>query len=173
MAYTHFKGLCATSHGFAVGAAGSESVVINTAGAVTVAGAITATGAITSSGAITGEGVNLNDENATVQMVLVYNTTATQSWYTCAPKAGNITKGYLVHPVAAATSNAVVVNHGTAGATILSFAAVAGTVGTITTCAASGTTAVTQGELLKVTMTAAATSVDQKYQTLVIVMDRT
>jgi len=176
MAYTHFNAISVTgSGGFAVGSrTAGESVVISTAGAVTVAGAITCTGAITASGEITASGVNLNNENSTIVQTLVWASTATQSWYTAAPVAGTITKGYLVHPVASGTSNAVAVLDGTAGAAVLSFAATVGTVGTIQTVAATGAAAAfAQGDLIKVTMTAANTSVDQKYQTLVLVMDRT
>jgi len=169
MGYSHFNAISVTgSGGFAVGSrTAGESVVISTAGDLTLAGAITATGEVTASG------VNLNNENATIVTTLTWASTATQSWYVCAPVAGNITKGYLVHPVAAATSNAVAVLHGTAGAGILSFAVTAGTIGTITAASATGTVAVTQGELLKVTMTASNTSIDQKYQTLCIILDRT
>lgn len=169
MGYTHFDSVAVTgSGGFAVGSrTAGESVVISTAGALTLAGAITATGEVTASG------VNLNDENATIVQSLVWASTATQSWYTVAPVAGNVTKGYLVHPVASGTSNAVAVSHGTAGAAFLSFSATVSTIGTITTASATGTVAVTQGELIKVTMTAAATSVNQAYQTVAIIVDRT
>jgi len=169
MGYSHHDSISVTgSGGFAVGSAtAGESVVISTAGNITVAGSVTATGAVTS------EGVNLNDSNCTFCNTFTWSTTATQSWYTVAPVAGNISTGYLVHPVATGTSNKVEVLHGTAGAAILTFAAAAATVGTITTDTATGTVAVTAGELLKVTMTASATSTNQVYQTLAIVIDRT
>jgi hypothetical protein len=103
---------------------------------------------------------------------LAWASTATTSWYTSAPVAGNVVAAYLTYPVASGTGNGAVINHGTAGATFATFAAAECTVGTIVTGTLSGTVAVTAGELLKVTMTAQATSDDQVYQNITLVYDR-
>jgi hypothetical protein len=98
--------------------------------------------------------------------------TANASWYAAAPTSGNVVAAYLTWPVAAATTGAYVISHGTAGGTFATFGAQVATVGSIATATLSGTVAVVAGELLKCTMTASATGINQVYQNLTIVYDR-
>lgn len=165
MSYTHHNSISVTgSGGYAVGSkVDGETVVIDTGGGVTCSGALT-----TSSGAV------VSDDNSNITFTYVWNTTATQSWYCSTPVAGNVSHGYLTHQVAAATTGKIEVLNGTAGAAILTFPNSVGTVGSVQTVAATGSeTAFTAGQCIKVTMTATATSVDETFSSVCIVMDRT
>lgn len=125
--------------------------------------------------AIGAKGSEVDIDAGSVQQTIqtIWTDTAGESWYTAAPVKGNLVSGYLVCPVVTGTTGLVEVLHGTAGAALMTFAAAAATVGTILEGVTTGTVAVTAGELLKVTLTAADTSDNQVYQTVVLVFDRT
>lgn len=132
--WTRFNGIDATTDGFAVGAKGSEVVVIDANGNV-VSGAQAAitVGFLTSS--------------------------AAQTLYTIAPYAGNVVAAYVTCDTAAVTA-AYTIKAGSAGNTIASGSNTTVVAGTVTTLTL-GTVAVTAGQsisLLRGTQGTAATS---------------
>ena len=166
MAWTHFKGLCSTSSGFAVGPAGSESVVISTAGAVTVAGAVTATGDITTSGDIIADGVVQNEAQG---VMTVATTDGGTSWHV-APYACNVT-GYVGLSVSSGTGRVISVVHGSAGDNALSIATGAtGTIGKVLAMTASAVPSFTAGEIFRVVQATCATA---QVSTCTIIMTKT
>jgi hypothetical protein len=150
MGYTHHDAISVTgSGGIAVGSASAgESVVINTAGALTLAGAITATGDITIGGV---------QQNTAQGVLQTASTDGGTTWHV-SPYACNITASVALS-VSSGTGRVVSVVHGSAGDNAASWAGGAsGTIGAVKAMTASAVPSLTAGEVFRVVQASCATA---------------
>jgi len=141
MGYTHFDKISA-ENGIAIGAKGSETVCVSSAGVVQTSAGTELLGVVP------------------VHVEVNGTSTAALSTYTVAPIAGNVT-GYVTWVTSAGTGRAVTVYVGSAGAELLQMTAVGntGTLGAVSTLTnTSGTTAITKGASIRIGMASCATA---------------
>ena len=148
MGYTHHKGISLTDEGLAVGAAGSESVVMNSAGDITVVGTLTGSA-----------GTSYDTSHAVVSILLAPAAAAAQTVYFTSPYACDIA-AVCNFGVSSGTGRTVSVVHGSAGdnAFATTSTGVTGTVGVAVTMTASALPSATSGEILSITSTTCATA---------------
>jgi hypothetical protein len=146
MGYTHFNRLSSTN-GYSIGAAGSESEVIDSSGNITAAD-IAVTGAYSSSAG-----------NTVGQACLsVTSTDGGTDWIT-APFAATIT-AYAALTVSSGTGRVIAVVHGSAGdnAVAMPTQGVTGTIGKVVTFTASAVPTCTAQEVMRVVQATCATA---------------
>ena len=146
MGYTHFDAISAKTGAIALGAKGSETVAISSAGVHQTAAGTELLGVVPMTVMLYPDAVG--------------DSTAAMVTYCTAPIAGTVS-GYVSYTVSAGTARAVTVLVGSAGAVLLETGAVGaqGTQGAVTTMTnSSGTTSVSAGQSLGVNLGACATA---------------
>lgn len=127
--WTRFKGINATEDGFAVGAKGSETVVVNSSGAVLAQAPLTVSFASASSA---------------------------QTVYGIVPYAGTVTAVYVANDTASVV-NSYTIKAGSAGNTIASGTATSGVAGLVSSLTL-GTVTVTAGQSISFARATAGTT---------------
>jgi len=116
------------------------------------------------------KGSEVQMNSGAIPLNIAAASTAAVTIYTVAPAAGTIS-GYAVFSVSAGTARSVTVTAGSAGAELLTTGTlgVTGTIGAVQTMSnTSGTTTVSAGDSLKVTLASCATAQVQVGVTLAI-----